>query len=91
MLKDLDHQWNLLSLKEKYQNKGKLAEFREEYKASRIKFFKLEDEELRLSMGQPDVNKLKGRISHQNHALRGQDKTLEMVRSLGIEAHQNMQ
>ena len=50
----------------------------------------MEDEELRLSMGQPDLNKLKGRISHSNSMLKGQEHTLEMVKMMGAEAQQNL-
>ena len=51
MLKEIDIQYNLMSLVQKYQHKEKLTSLRQEYEALRIKFFKMEDEELRKSMG----------------------------------------
>lgn len=91
LLKDLDGQWNHLSMREKYHYNGKVQSFRQQYESHRVNFFKLEDDELTLSMGAHELNKLKGNISHSNAMLRNQDQVLQNVKTLGIQAHQNMQ
>ena len=89
-LKNLDSQWNILSFSEKYYYRSKLAQLREQYEKQRISFFKLEDEELRLSMGPAGLESHKERMLSTNQEIRGQSKTLDGVKTMGVEAHENL-
>ena len=51
-LKDLEIQFGILSGREKDYYKHRMGKLRQEYEAQRVRFFKLEDENLRQCMGE---------------------------------------
>ena len=61
------------------------------YEERRVKFFKLEDSELKKSMGDKQYEDLKTRMQNNSLKLLNQSDQLDRTKALGVEAHQNLQ
>ena len=63
---------------------------RQNYEAQRVRFFKLEDEQLKNSMGVHNHGELKGKMTNNSQQLLNQKSQLEKTKNLGIEACENL-
>ena len=66
LVKDLESQYGLLTITDKFHYRESPQKYRKLYESQRIRFFRLEDEELRQGMGQSDLDGLKIQIGHTN-------------------------
>ena len=59
-MKDLETQYATLTNKDKAYYKTKLARARKQYEEHRVRFFKLEDDQMRRHMGEQSYSEVQG-------------------------------